>query len=487
MGLIQKIADRVNPHIAVEEDWPPQSERARLKRYSDFRALFDGDHDKVLDERHLARDYKLYIACNIPGLEPKIFADLMLGEPVTLEFPEDTPDEAQAVVNRIWEENDLQTLAYENVLETSPLGDGVFVISRDDDEQATVRTFQPEQWFPLLNPDNVRDVLAHSLCWVKSARIDGKDRDYLRVIGHHKGMITNDLLVLENGKVKGEADASVWRHFYGDNIPAPEIDTEVDEFLVVHVPNMRTAREYYGRSDYTGRTPLFSMLNSRLTQVDQILHLHSDPRLRVPHEAFDALTTQNPDGLSTDQRLLRMGLNGESPEYLTWDGQIAQNLETIDKVTEEILMTGEVDRQLVGLGEVGNLSGRALRILLMRTMSKVNRKWDKYVKPALEEVLRIAQLVEGVEEPVVVSLRKSDGLPSDRLEDIQASRELVEGGFSSRRREIMKLNDMTDAEAEELEQEIDAEDDVSRNSEPLQDATQRRTPIAVSVNAEDLG
>jgi len=172
--------------------------------------------------------------------------------------------------------------------------------------------------------------------------------------------------------------------------------------------------------------------------------------------------------------------SNHKPERLTWDAKLGDNFTAIDELTSKILMLSEIDKQLVGLGEAGAESGRALRLRLIRTIAKVNRKWQ-YFAPALEKVLELAQMIES-KEPVELRLKRSDGLPSDRLEDIQSSTELVAGQFSTHVDEIMKLHDENREDAEERWERIQAEDDAERNSEALQGAVGRKTPIPVNVN-----
>ncbi len=494
MGVVIPISRKLNPANSQltqpKQDWPPVADRPRISAYRDYRSMYAGAHEDVLDERHLAQDYDVYLAVNLPAIIPRIPADILCGEPITREYEDNTPEAGQDIVEAIWDRNELQTAAYEQAIDTGVYGDGLYCINRNEAGEAVVTGQNPEHWYPVFDPADQRNVLLHRLAWEMEAKDDrGNDVELLRMIEHDRGEVRHRLFLLEQGQIKREAADTEWAWL--KMVKPPDMETGVDDFLLIHVPNFRSGGQYMGRSDYQGVEPLYGALDARVTQYDQILHRHANPSLAMPGAMFQHLDEKN--GLENvqpeDLRFLRMDADtGQKPEYMTWNGQLADSREFISILTNQILMQSEIDRQLVNAEGMGAVSGRALRVLLMRTLAKVGRK-RMYQKPALEKVLKLAQQVEG-KEPVPVTLRYSDGLPQDRLEDVEISERMVAAGFSSTVREIMKLRDVDRAEAENIMAEVAEEGDAARNDDALANQVGGggigRTPINVNVNAEDL-
>ena len=92
----------------------------------------------------------------------------------------------------------------------------------------------------------------------------------------------------------------------------------------------------------------------------------------------------------------------------------------IDKLVSLLALVSETAPQLFNAADWGgDLSGRALKILLLRTLAKVNRR-RRYYGEAIPNLLVKAQQAEGIENPVRPSIQWPDGLPQDILEAIEA-------------------------------------------------------------------
>ena len=65
--------------------------------------------------------------------------------------------------------------------------------------------------------------------------------------------------------------------------------------------------------------------------------------------------------------VLPMTSDGGKPERLTWDGKLDQNMAFINQIVGLLAIVSETAPQLLGLEQWGgDLSGRALKILLLR-------------------------------------------------------------------------------------------------------------------------
>ena len=466
--------------------WPPQSEGERLKAYADNRALWLGEHESVLvsQDTHVTGEY---IAVNIPRTIVTIAADLLAGEDLALEFDKEAAEADQERVKAIWQRNDMQTLLYENALDTGYAGDGVWTVGRKVDDgsetgEAIIKTQPAENWFPETNPDDVRDIVKHRLAWTKTWDDTSGAKEYLRVVVHERGRVLHELYELKGGKIKALATDAEWAHFYPNGQPDEEQEGVKDEFLVVHVPNFRTARNLFGDSDYTGQKPLFATIDMHMTQASGILDRHSDPSLALPWDLWMKLTEGGKKRIDKmEMEIIALGENGEKPEYITWDGKLADVFELIDKAMAQLAMTSDTAPQLLGRKEWGgDVSGRALKIMLLRTLAKVNRK-RRYFTAALEKVLELAQLIEGAKEAVKVNIVWPDGLPADVLEAIEVMDRRLSNETIGRKRAIQRLDDTTPDHAQDILDEID-EDDRSTEAAVGRNANGRQLPT-IKVNA----
>src|SRR5689334_25008729 len=73
-------------------DWPPPDEQPRLDGYKKFQALYDANPVATFDNR-LISDKELYVIANLSRLIVTIPADIMLGEPFSVDT-DDVDDEA---------------------------------------------------------------------------------------------------------------------------------------------------------------------------------------------------------------------------------------------------------------------------------------------------------------------------------------------------------------------------------------------------------
>ncbi|MGH7179796.1 MAG: phage portal protein [Tepidisphaeraceae bacterium] len=451
--------------------WKPGD--ARIKDYKTYRQIFDGEHATALAEQYKIPTDQLHVIVNLARLVVTIPADLMLGEPFTVDYPDDAAPskEHQKAVSEILRRSKLQTTAYEAAVDGGYYGDMLYVVERDENEKAKIRAITPDIWFPEMDPDNVRDVRVHRLAWERTAVENKQQKKFLRVLEHHKGTIKNRLFEVDTaGKIGEELPRThrAWGLLYGEDIPPEEQDTGVDDFLLVHVPTFRSSKDYFGRSRYRDQKGLFGAVNERTSHNNKILRDHAEPSMGITEQMWQWVygKSREDGGASVLDRMIvearklkvfRKGPNGEQNEYITWDGKVEDSESFTKRLKQDILDLSEIDNCLVSSEGVGSVaSGRALRLRLVRTLGMVNRGW-KYQRDGLESIITVAAKLEGIEIEDMI-IEKSDGLPADTLEDIQASTQRINAGLSSRVREIMRLEDLDEVEAQALIDEIDEED-----------------------------
>ena len=501
MGVIIPLAERLNPAESQRTrkaptvdmtgvDWPPRDDKPRLDDYAKYYLIWSGEHQGALTTQN-TEIYGEYIAVNIPKVIVTIPADLLFGEDLTLVYPEDAQEGATELVDEIWTRNHMQALLHENALDTGYCGDGVWSVGRAVKKDkglavkkglAVIKTHPADTWFPEAHADDVRNVLRHRLAWIKKmVNASGRFDEFLRIVIHDLGTVTHELWRLEKGKITGQATEADWKYFYPDGAPEQTQEGIEGEFLVVHVPNFRTSRDLFGWSEYKGVEPLFAAVNDRVTQVDGILSRHSDPILELPWQLWVNLTKSGKQEIDPHElKVVGKSEDGHGAAYLTWDGKLDDNMAFIEQLLQQIGVVSETAPQLIGRSEWGgDLSGKALKILLLRTLAKVSRR-RRYYDTAIPKLLELAQRIEGVDDPVKVTVEWPDGLPADVLEQIEEVDRRLTNRTLDRKNAIKRLDGVDDEQADGAIEAID-EDDENDNAK-LASALPQRTRPQINVN-----
>jgi hypothetical protein len=457
--------------------FPAKSQKGRIDTYSHYERLFLGEHYDAfnISTPEFGTNYSLlrYITANFAGLISKLSADMLFEEfpTITLGKKGDTDFfDAMMLQNR------LKPQIYESGLEQSYNGDVVFRI-RAENNQLIIEDINPAFYFPEINEDNVRaEPTAHTLAWkIKLAGNNlttGRQRWAIFKERHMKGKIVNELWEIEeNGKIVGQLDIDAWMT-QADGTPYPkEVETNVDDFLVVHIPNYRTNSRYFGISDYKDLTSLMFAVNNRITKVDNILDKHGDPILAVPAGVLDetgAVKRQAFGVIEVDST----EAGGGKPEYIVWDAKLESAFSEIDKLVDFLMMFSESSPTLFGLDKGGFAeSGRALKFRLLRTLAKKHRK-QLYYDVGLHDLFYTAQKfakknklqcgdVKMTKEPQMPIIKWQDGVINDALEQLEIEERRVEAGFSTKADAIASLDGLSEDEALKKAQEVQKEKQAS--------------------------
>lgn len=434
------------------KQYPPAGHVVRLGGYQRFEQMFLAHHADVFRVKTGGK-YQLlrYIVANFAAIITTLSADMLFGEPPDFSISDNDP--AHEALSRISRANDLVPLCYEAALAASFRGDAVLKarwglrMPQSEKMEAIIEEVPPSIYFPEFSEDNVRQVTRVSLAWLKADPNDSR-RQLIRVEEHEPGIVRNRLI--RPGVNGGEAEELDITYLpeYADL--APEVQTGLPMIPVFHVPNFRFGSRFWGISDYQGLESLIEALNNRLSTVDTVLDKHVAPRLVVPPSMLDE------DGNVKLQQLEVITLEGgdEKPSYLTWDAQLTAAKDQIDRLLELLFIMSETGPSIFGLDKLGiAASGTALRLRLIRTVAKINRK-RLYFDRVLREVLYAAQLLEKLHggakyDSAPVTIQWADGLPEDMTEMVQQELNRRSAGNTSVESSIRRL-DGPDAVEEEL-------------------------------------
>jgi hypothetical protein len=455
--------------------FPYPAAQSRLQRYQVNDELFAGRHFdafriKVQNE-HYNRDYAAlkYVTANFAGLISKLAADMLFGEPSTIKVPDGDQDFVDALVTA----NKLDVQNYESALGNSRHGDALYKLRvgklnpGDTNSTVIIEDITPTIYFPHLDPSNVRaEPECNELAWV--VKIGGQD--YVRQELHYPGRIENKLFKLVEGTISSEADLSLL------GIPdlQPTEDTGINESLIVHVPNWKDGATHFGYDDYSDLMPLFYAINNRMTKTENILDKHSDPILALPEGVLDEKGQVKKEAFHMFEIPSNDIGSTAKPEYIVWNASLEANFSHIDKLMDMLYMFSETTPDAFGMAKMsgaGAVSGRALKLKLVRTIAKINRK-RLYYDAALKQVIYVAQLlaqkhkldVDGVKltkAPVYPEIDWQDGLPVDSLEAVQEEQLRIESGTTSKKQAIMRLDGVDEDTAQDTLQEIKDEDAIA--------------------------
>lgn len=445
--------------------FPPKDDRARLTNYDYFQNIFLGEHFDAfkIKSSDFGKDYAplKYITCNFGGLLSKLSADMLFEE-----YPKVTlPKGDMAWFEGLMRANKFKTQTYESGLQSSYRGDALYRI-RAEDDYIILEDIQPSIYFPKLVDGNVRkEPKWIDLAWI--VKLGGaKPQKAVRIERHHKGQIENLLYQLDErtGEIAGELEIDAY-------IPGvePVIETKVDDFLVVHIPNYRIGSKHYGISDYNDLTSLMFAINNRMTKVDNILDKHGDPILAVPEGVLDEDGKVRKEAFGVIEVDSAKNEKGIMPQYIVWDAKLESAFSEIDKLVDFLFMFSETSQAAFGLDKGGQAdSGRALKFKLLRTLAKSHRKqlyYDDGLKSLFYTAQKFAQ-ANGLKtlddrkigkKPVMPEIKWADGVVNDPKEQIEYWEKRLDTETATRADVVGALDDMGETEAKKKVKEIDVE------------------------------
>jgi hypothetical protein len=453
--------------------FPDEASETRLRRYGVYERLLEGSHFTAYspDEEFLKRfQYLRFISCNFAGLISKVLADVLFGEKVDISSKD---DKQQEFIDSLIVENSLITQFYESSLFNSARGDAV-LRARVADNQIIIEDINPAIYFPDLDRNFRQEPDREVLAWKEYH----DDKIYLL-----KEIHTSGLIEMEAYQMKSKDDKEIVRKvpikeynkLFGTDYKEKE-DTGIESIPIVHIPNFRAKYEFWGTSDYHDLESLFMSVNNRMTSIDNILDKHGDPILAVPEGVLEE------DGSVRKEKLGMIEVReGEGkPEYIVWNANLESAFREIDELVKMIFLIGEISPDVVGIdsGKGAVESGRALKLRMVRTLAKKNRK-SLYYEQGIKKIVGIASEFANagykagniaykgdIIDPSVVF---SDGVVDDKVEEISNETIKLEAGLTSQKKAIKEVQDLDDHDADALIKDIQKDKDsrADINSERL--------------------
>jgi len=439
--------------------FPDDDSQGRLRRYGVYEKLLDGSHFTAYspDEEFAKRfQYLRFITCNFAGLISKVLADVLFGEKVMIEAPDN--DKGQEFIQALLDNNKMNTQFYESSLFNSARGDAVFRV-RIKDKQIILEDINPAMFFPELGINFREDPKKKVVAWKEY-----KDEDtFLIKESHTPGFVETEIFQMKEKNAREivrKVPVKEYNLLYNTEYEE-KVKTEIDEIPIIHIPNFRSGSEYWGTSDYHDLESLFVAVNNRLTSIDNILDKHGDPILAVPEGVLDESGNVNKEAMG----MIEVREGEGKPEYIVWNANLESAFTEIDELVKMIFLIGEISPDVVGIdsGKGAVESGRALKLRMARTLAKKNRK-SLYYGQGITDLIRIASKFGNAGfksgdigykgEPIVPNVTFSDGVVDDKVEEIQNESLKIEAGLNSRKRAIKTIEDVDDDNADKIIKEI---------------------------------
>lgn len=447
--------------LNIGQQFPPLSEYDRLEMYQHNKKLFESEHAEVYAEsfKRIERVISNFqevvsypVVVNYQKLITLKLADLLLGEPPKIVAGE-TNSKEQQTVDKIIENTDLFNTSYENAIDVSRYGDGLFYVYQDGDN-GMIDVTQPAYWYPIVDPKNIKRILYHVIAWTYMIG----EAKYLYVQIHSKGSYIEKTYLLEPSTEVGAWFIKAQTQI--DNL----VTTGLDDFAIVQVPNVVTSDRVHGIDDYNDVDSIISELLVRVGQIARILDKHASPSVTGPMSALERDPVTGEWRLKMGNFFPRDGKDDAETKYITWDGQLEANFKIIDKLVNFLHAISEMGGQLLGdtTEQGGALSGTALRFKMISPLAKAKRVSMRF-KPALIKAIRLCSQLggEGISDlsNVPISVTFLDGLPNDPKEeaDIMQIRTGTKATMSIKR--ALKVYDgMSDEDADNELAEIEADE-----------------------------
>lgn len=429
--------------------FPPRCEEARIQRYKQNKALFEGEHfadsytgvtrcyDDSPSTLQLYRDCARRISRVVANFEECISFPVLLNyqrlmtlktaDLVCGEYP--SISGADAVENEVIEDvrdySDLDAKLYSTVIDLCRYGDAIYRIYLDaeNNKRANFAIWDPAEWFPVVAQDGTFTIKYHCICWRENLTPDEAVptwRLHVQIHGTSKediGHYEHRVYVIDG--YCGTIGAELVREI---------VPTGLDVCAIRHVKAYTVSGNIYGFDDYVPIDSILGEIMARVGQISVILDKHADPSMTGPVSMLET----DP---KTGERYIKMGKffgvaqGEEQPKYLTWDGQLSAAFKELELLINQLYILSEMGAALLGStdGSGQAISGTAMRFKMVNPLAKARRVSNSLTRPIREliHVLSADSEVETEEKPVPyknIAIEWSDGLPDDPRESIEAAK-----------------------------------------------------------------
>ena len=435
----------------------------RLRRYQDLLDFYEG--------KHFARERRgrTSLAVNYARVVADKGVSYLFGRGVHFSVPAEANDapspsrrrgeggrlsersgDAERILNRVAEENDLDLVLLQAATNASVLGDAALKLFWDAASgRARVVGVDPFRFFPTWAGDDVSTLREVALAGQLSL-VEAQERFGITDFGS-RAALTLTLSQRERGPGllpgAGVVDtlelwtATRFRLVVGDQV-VRDGPNPYGFIPFVHVPNLQPPNSSWGVSDLTHLIPLNRELDERMSDQADMIRYHADPPVvfRGVEEHSDL-----PVGPGTVWDLPR----DADVALLEWRGNTPAVQDHIERVLRAIYDVSETPR--TSFGDSGRLlSGVALETELQPLVHRTLRKrvsWSAALRQCARMLLLLTERFEPGRAPGAFAPYRSQViwpqmLPRDDDADARRNLGLVQGGLRSHRQAMEALGEL---------------------------------------------
>lgn len=420
--------------------FPPEGEKARIKRYLENEVLFDGEHfgSELRDRNKLYINegkISVYMKCaerisqvvgnfediisfpvllNYQRLLSLKMADLVCGEYPTITGGNEQENEA---IKSARDASDFDARLYSTVIDLSRYGDAIWRVYLDDfSDDKTFTLWDPKEWYPIVLQDGTNRISHHVLCWrvnLNAGRDDLNPKWELHVQIH--GCAKSDWGTYEYRVYSMSSCGSQIMKLKSSTT----VNTGFDHCAVQHLKAFSTSSTVYGYDDYMTLDSLLAEIMVRIGQISIILDKHADPNLTGPASML-SLNQETGEYYLKRGKFFATSQGDNEPHYLTWDGQLNAAFKQLETLLNQMYILSEMGAAILG-GQDGSssaISGTAMRFKMVNPLAKARRISNSLTNPVRRLLSSLTETVEFSG----VSVYWSDGLPDDPRENIEIAK-----------------------------------------------------------------
>lgn len=437
------------------DNFPTLTERETVTTLRKFDKLYRNEQFSVLGVHELIKkQYKnlsdlVYISHAIPARVADFYGDFVAGDPekilIQVSSDENDNESRQSDLNTIIFNNDLPEKIHDFATDQSEFGFCVLYAYKDDMGDIILEAVPQDQYFPQKNGDVIIATYRKDLSNAVNPKTYMLSQTFSMVKGNVK--VTREVFICDDkGVAKESSTLEAWATLTGTTLD-PEVDLgDLGQLPLVQVDNGRKTSTGYGKSDFADIIPQLAEVNERRTQIATQFLKNLDAKMQLP------ASMANEDGKIEpfDTVLIE---NKEDPDakYITNDNALITEAE--EHIMSQLRLISEITAVPMWALTKGTMPERveSLRIQLFSAIRKTNRKRAK-LKRGLQDIIRIAFKMLGTPLENDPMIKFSDVIPTDELVQAETESAKVTAGLSSKRSAIMRLENLTE---EEAQQEMD--------------------------------
>lgn len=439
-------------------NFPTLTERETVATLRKFDKLYRNEQFAVLGVHELIKkQYKnlsdlVYISHAIPARISDFYGDFVAGDPdrmvIQVSSDENDGDSKQGDLETIIFNNDLPEKINDFATDQSEFGFTVLYAYKDERGDIIIESVPQDQYFPQRNGDVVIATYKKDLTDQINPKTYMLAQTFSMDIATGNVKVSREVFVCDDkGVAKEGSTLEKWAELTG-RVLEVEVDLGALNMLpLVQVDNGRKTTTGFGKSDFNDIIPQLAEINERRTQIATQFLKNLDAKMQLPASMADEDGKVEPfDTVLIDTK--------DDPEAKYITNENAMIAEAEEHILSQIRIISEVTGVPMWSLTKGTMPERveSLRIQLFSAIRKTHRKRAK-LKRGIQDIIRVAFALLGTPLEKDPMIKFSDVIPTDDLVQAETESAKVIAGLSSKRSSIMRLENLTEEEAQaELDQ-----------------------------------